>query len=115
MLGFQNRLRTKGGDHRWFEWTSRPDPQARTLIGVGRDITDRKILEEHERRHQEDLERAVDDRTRELEEARRETVSRLALVAEYRDDDLREHPARVGETAVARPRRGWDCPSRRCD
>lgn len=100
VYGLQNRYRAKDGSYRWLEWTSRPDPDARTLVAVARDVTDRKLLEQHERRYQEELERAVADRTRQLEEARRETVARLALVAEYRDNDLREHPARVGETAA---------------
>ncbi len=45
ILNFQNRCRTKDGSYRWLEWTSRPDPSRRELVVVGRDITDRKLLE----------------------------------------------------------------------
>ncbi|MGZ4166809.1 MAG: HD-GYP domain-containing protein [Solirubrobacteraceae bacterium] len=36
----------------------------------------------------------------ELDAARRESLERLALAAEYRDDGTREHPARVGHTSL---------------
>ena len=107
VLNFQNRYRTKDGSYRWLEWTSRPDPNGRTLIAVARDVTDRKRLEELEREYQNRLERAVRERTKELnrrntelEEARLETLRRLALAAEYRDDETFEHTARVGHTAA---------------
>ena len=45
------------------------------------------------------LEREVVRRTRESEEARLETLQRLAMVTELRDDDTRRHPVRVGELA----------------
>ena len=107
VLNFQNRYRTKDGSYRWLEWTSRPDPNGRTLIAVARDVTDRKRLEELEREYQNRLEQAVRERTKELdrrntelEEARLETLRRLALAAEYRDDETFEHTARVGHTAA---------------
>jgi len=45
------------------------------------------------------LEERVRTRTRELEEAHIETFERLALAAEYRDDDTGQHTRRVGHTA----------------
>ena len=42
------------------------------------------------------LEHKVSDRTRELEETQMEILQRLALAAEYRDDDTGEHTRRVG-------------------
>ena len=45
------------------------------------------------------LEDRVRSRTRELEEAYIETFERLALAAEYRDDDTGQHTLRVGRTA----------------
>ena len=45
------------------------------------------------------LDRKVDERTHELELAREEVFERLALAAEYRDDDTHEHALRVGRTA----------------
>jgi len=98
---FQNRYLTKDGSFRWLEWTSRPDATAKELVAVGRDVTERKRLEDVEREHKRLLERAVQERTQELqqrnaelEEARRETLRRLAQAAEYRDDDTRQPTTR---------------------
>jgi putative two-component system response regulator len=49
---------------------------------------------EHENEH---LERRVRARTRELEDAHHETFERLALAAEYRDDETGQHTLRVGK------------------
>ena len=46
------------------------------------------------------LDRKVRERTRELEEAQTEILSRLALAAEYRDDQTGEHTRRVGHIAA---------------
>jgi len=100
VLQFQNRYLTKSGGFRWLEWTSRPDEQAKELIAVARDITDRKQLEMTIARHTELLEQAVRERTSELEAARLETLQRLALAAEYRDEDTHQHTERVGSTAA---------------
>jgi len=107
VLNFQNRYRTKDGSYRWLEWTSSPDPQGRALIAVARDVTDRKQLEEFEHEYQQRLENNVRERTKELnrrnaelEEARRETLHRLALAAEYRDDDTFAHTERIGASAA---------------
>jgi putative two-component system response regulator len=58
-------------------------------------------------KYKEALELAVRERTHdlqrrseELEEARLETLRRLALAAEYRDDHTFEHTERVGRTAA---------------
>jgi putative two-component system response regulator len=45
------------------------------------------------------LEHRVLARTTELERARGETLERLSLAAEFRDDDTKQHAARVGRTA----------------
>jgi putative two-component system response regulator len=42
----------------------------------------------------------VRERTHDLEYARRETLNRLALAGEYRDDETHEHAQRVGRTAA---------------
>jgi PAS domain S-box-containing protein len=100
VLNFQNRYRHKDGSYRWLEWTSRPDPRAGMLFAVARDITERKNAEQALAAYRETLERAVRDRTAELEEARLETLRRLALAAEFRDDETFEHTERVGHTAA---------------
>ncbi len=45
------------------------------------------------------LEQRVEERTRILEHTRRQTLERLALAGEYRDDETHEHALRVGRTA----------------
>lgn len=107
VIGFQNRYRHRDGSYRWLEWMSRPDADARQLIAIARDVTARKEAEEAIARHQELLERAVQERTRELErrtrevdEARLETLRRLALAAEYRDDETHRHTLRVGRASA---------------
>jgi putative two-component system response regulator len=42
----------------------------------------------------------VRDRTAQLEQARNEILQRLALAAEYRDDDTHQHTLRVGELSA---------------
>lgn len=100
VLRFENRYRHLDGSYRWLEWTSRPDAEARELIAVARDVTVRKKAEETIRRYQEVLEREVAERTKELEEARLEILRRLALAAEFRDDDTFEHTERVARTSA---------------
>ena len=46
------------------------------------------------------LDQRVRERTRELEETHIEVLERLALAAEYRDDDTGQHTRRVGENAA---------------
>ena len=46
------------------------------------------------------LDRKVRDRTRELEESQLEALSRLAVAAEYRDDQTGEHTRRVGQMSA---------------
>ena len=107
VLRFQNRYRHKEGSYRWLEWTSHPEPTTRTMLAVARDITERTALERREHEYQAMLEQAVRDRTVELQqrnadldEARKETLQRLALAAEFRDDDTFEHTERVGRAAA---------------
>jgi len=50
--------------------------------------------------HNEQLEETVRYRTHEVEESRLEILRRLAIAAEYRDDNTGEHAQRVGRTAA---------------
>jgi len=52
------------------------------------------------RQHNQALEQRVYDRTAQLEDARNEILQRLALAAEYRDDDTHQHTLRVGEASA---------------
>ena len=107
VFNFQNRYRCRDGSYRWLEWTSRSDPSAKLLYAVARDITKRKATEQTLESFHEALEAAVRERTselqqrtRELDESRSETLRRLALAAEYRDDQTYEHTERVGRMAA---------------
>lgn len=51
------------------------------------------------------LEQRVEERTRVLERTRLQTLERLALAGEYRDDETHEHALRVGRTAALLARR----------
>ena len=113
-IAFQNRYRAKNGSYHWLEWMVRPDANDKCLYAVARDVTERKLAEESLLYHKEMLELAVRERTAELQqrtqdleqqtarlvEARLETLRRLALAAEYRDDQTFEHTERVGKTAA---------------
>ena len=52
------------------------------------------------RAQNERLDQKVRERTREIEEAQHEILGRLALAAEYRDDQTGEHTRRVGHLAA---------------
>jgi PAS domain S-box-containing protein len=76
------------------------EPSGRILHGVMYDITVQKRAEDAIRDQHEILERTVRERTRELEEARVETLQRLAFAAEYRDEGTYLHTERVGRVAA---------------
>jgi PAS domain S-box-containing protein len=106
VLNFRNRYRCKDGSYRWLEWSSRPDPHKNNLVAVARDVTERVRAERVIASHRDELEQLVYERTSELEQRNRaldaaslETLRRLALAAEFRDDSTYEHIERVGQTA----------------
>ena len=70
------------------------------LQGVMYDVTVQKLAEEAIRDHNMTLERTVRERTSELEDARVETLQRLAFAAEYRDEETYLHTERVGRAAA---------------
>jgi cyclic di-GMP phosphodiesterase len=59
-----------------------------------------RLLQRELRRQNASLEQRVRARTRQLEEAHLEIIERLAIAAEYRDDETGEHTKRVGRTAA---------------
>ncbi len=70
------------------------------MIASFRDVTElwraQRLVEEQK----EFLERQVRQRTRELERAKQEVIEKLALAAEYRDDDTGEHAERVAKLSA---------------
>jgi putative two-component system response regulator len=63
-------------------------------------LLETRRLEQDLSGHNTLLEGHVRERTRDLEQARLELLERLALAAEYRDDNTQEHAQRVGRTAA---------------
>lgn len=99
-VSFRNRYRTAAGEYRWLEWNVRPVAEEGRLYATARDITVQQQAEQALQNQSDLLERTVRERTRALEESRLETLQRLALAAEYRDDDTHQHTQRVGRTAA---------------
>ena len=92
-LDFENRYRTRDGSYRWLAWTARSVPSDGLIYASARDVT-------ADRGRRDTLERLVAERTRDVQVARFENLRRLALAAEYRDDETHEHNTRVGRLAV---------------
>jgi PAS domain S-box-containing protein len=100
VIGFRNRYRTADGSYRWLEWTGHAALDDGLIDAVARDVTTQHEAEEQLAMHSELLEAKVAERTQELQDARAKTLRRLALAAEYRDDDTFEHTERVGSTSA---------------
>jgi PAS domain S-box-containing protein len=100
-IGFRNRWRAADGSYRWLEWSATCSPAEGVVHVIGRDITAQREAEQQLASNAEWLDAKVAERTRELDGARAENLKRLALAAEFRDDDTAQHTERVGVTAAA--------------
>src|SRR3712207_6313201 len=81
------------------DFVTKPLDRVEVLLRVGNLLQTRRLQRAMEDRNH-DLQRWVRARTADLEDARRETLERLAAAAEYRDDDSQQHTKRVGRTAA---------------
>jgi PAS domain S-box-containing protein len=97
---FRNRYRAVDGRYLWLEWSATASPSEGVIHAVARDITVQCEAEQQLASNAHVLEVKVARRTQELEAARAETLQRLALAAEYHDDDTSRHTERVGVTAA---------------
>ncbi|RJR35499.1 MAG: PAS domain S-box protein [Desulfobacteraceae bacterium] len=79
VLSFTNRYRCKDGTYRFVEWRS--IPVGKRIHAAARDVTERIRVEDEIRRHKEHLEELVKERTRELETAQQELLTRERLSA----------------------------------
>jgi PAS domain S-box-containing protein/putative nucleotidyltransferase with HDIG domain len=104
-VNFRNRFRRADGEYLWLEWNIRPLPEEQRLYATARDITTQHQAEVALQNQSDVLEMTVRERTEELEESRLETLQRLAITAEYRDDATYQHTERVGRTAALIARR----------
>ena len=100
-VSFRNRYRCASGEYRWLEWQCHADTDEGRIYATARDVTIQQEAETMLHSQSELLERTVRERTKALEEARVETLQRLAIAAEYRDDDTHQHTERVGRTAAS--------------
>lgn len=96
---FRNRYRASDGSYRWLEWSA---ARARNDLthAVARDITAQVQAEGLITTHGTDLEADVAERIQEIDDARTDTLQRLALAGEYRDDETFQHTERVGKAAA---------------
>jgi putative two-component system response regulator len=76
------------------DFLAKPFDPSEALLRI-ENLLDTRYLQRTLARHNETLEARVRERTGELEEAQLEILSRLAMVAEYYDDDTAEHTRRV--------------------
>jgi len=98
-VGFRNRYRAADGSYRWLEWSASASPSEGVIHAVARDITVQHEAEDQLANNAKCLEKLVAERTRELDDARAETLRQLAIAAEYRDDETYQHTERVGHVA----------------
>ncbi len=97
---FRNRYRTADGSYRWLEWSAHASLSEGVIHAVARDVTVQREAEQQLANNAALLETKVAERTRELDDARTETLHRLAIAAEYRDDQTFQHTERVGVSAA---------------
>jgi putative two-component system response regulator len=82
------------------DYLTKPFDMMEVLLRI-KNLLEVRFLQLEARKQNLVLEQLVLDRTRDLDEARVEALSRLALAAEYRDDTTGEHTQRVGRTSAA--------------
>ena len=81
------------------DFLTKPLDQMEVLLRI-HNLLQTRFLHRRLQDHNQVLEQQVRGRTRNLEAAQLEILERLALAAEYRDDDTGQHTRRVGETAA---------------
>jgi len=81
------------------DFLTKPLSPAEVRLRV-RNLLETRFLHRALQEHNEHLEERVRKRTAALEEARLQTLHRLARAAEYRDDDTGQHTRRVGRSAA---------------
>lgn len=80
------------------DFVTKPYDRTEVLLRV-KNLLETRLLHQDLRKQNRTLLDTVHGRTSELEETRLEMLQRLAIAAEYRDDDTSRHTVRVGEMA----------------
>lgn len=89
------------------DFLTKPFDTTETLLRI-RNLLETRRLHLQLQRQNQTLEEKVEERTQELAAAQLEILERLALAAEYRDDDTGQHTQRVGRIAALLARAlGW--------
>ena len=99
-VGFRNRYRAADGSYKWLEWSASVSLAEGVIHAVARDVTTQREAEQQLANNAKCLETMIAERTHELDQARAETLKRLAIAAEYRDDETYQHTERVGTMAA---------------
>ncbi|HEY7835971.1 MAG TPA: HD domain-containing phosphohydrolase [Solirubrobacteraceae bacterium] len=97
----RSRFQTLEGGHVWLEWSARSSVADGQIRGSAHDVTAQRRAEMQLADEARRLQAMVDERTRDLNEARAETLQLLAVASEYRDDETSLHTERIGELAAA--------------
>jgi PAS domain S-box-containing protein/putative nucleotidyltransferase with HDIG domain len=99
-VGSRARFESTDGSYRWFEWSAHASPSEGVIYGVAHDITAQRQAELRLANTADRLEVDVAEKTRDLIEARAETLQLLAAASEYGDDETSQHTERVGTLAA---------------
>jgi putative two-component system response regulator len=97
----RSRFLTLEGSCVWLEWSARSSAADGQIRGSAHDVTAQRRAEMQLADEARRLQAMVDERTRDLNEARAETLQLLAVASEYRDDETSQHTERIGEMAAA--------------
>jgi putative two-component system response regulator len=81
------------------DFVMKPFDRTEVLLRI-KNLLEVRFLQLELRRQNLTLEQRVRERTEDLHAARLDALERLAMAAEYRDDDTREHTRRVGRTSA---------------
>ena len=81
------------------DFLNKPFDATEVMLRI-RNLLLNRLLQQELLRQNATLEHRVEARTRQLDQARIEIIERLALAAEYRDDNTGQHIRRVGHTAA---------------